>query len=73
MCLTLYSLITGSQHTKAQISQVHNIQPWKLIDGLFVLYPMHVPSREREKNPLVINKLKAEHKHFLDIAPEKPG
>ena len=34
---------------------------------------MHVPSREREKNPLVINKLKAEHKHFLDIAPEKPG
>jgi len=23
-------------------------------DGLFVLYPMRVPSREKEKNPLII-------------------
>ncbi len=34
---------------------------------------MLAPSREREKNPLIINKKKSEYKHFIDVTPEKPG
>ena len=41
-------------------------------DGLFCLYPMKVPSREREKNPQIINDERKEYKHFLEVKRHNP-
>ena len=43
-----------------------------ILDGLFVLYPMKAPTREREKNPVIIEKLKREYKYFIDLPRKKP-
>lgn len=38
------------------------------VDGLFVLYPMRVPSREKEKNPKIIEEIgRKNYKHFIDL------
>ena len=41
-------------------------------DGLFVLYPMRVPSREKEKNPEIIQREGANYKHFLEVKRGNP-
>jgi hypothetical protein len=41
-------------------------------DGLFVLYPMRVPSREKEKNPKIISEQGAKYKHFLEVKRQEP-
>ena len=45
----------------------------KLNGGLFSLYPMHSPSREIEKNPAIIDKLKNKYSNFLDIKAQEVG
>lgn len=35
--------------------------------GLFVTYPMKTPSREAEKNPTIIDELKKEYEHEIDL------
>lgn len=39
--------------------------------GLFVLYPMREPSRDREKNPEIIQREGAKHKHSLEVEQKK--
>ena len=36
-------------------------------DGLFILYPMRVPSREKEKNPLIIEEQGMLYKELYDV------
>jgi len=33
---------------------------------------MKAPTREREKNPTIIEKKKKEYKHFIDLPRQKP-
>lgn len=37
-------------------------------DGLLILYPMKSALRRLERNPLIINKLRANYKHFIDLS-----
>ena len=41
-------------------------------DGLFILYPMKAPTREREKNPLVVQEIGGKYKDLIDIKRENP-
>jgi hypothetical protein len=42
-------------------------------DGLFVLYPMRAPTREREKNQQIIQEVGKWYEGFLDLQREAPG
>jgi hypothetical protein len=41
-------------------------------DGLFILYPMRVPSREKEKNPLIIEEIGNLYKAKYDVQRHIP-
>jgi hypothetical protein len=43
------------------------------LDGLFVLYPMKAPTREREKNPTLIKKESVAYSNFLDLPRSDPN
>lgn len=36
-------------------------------EGIFCLYPMRTPSREREKNPAIISAMKQRYSGFVDL------
>jgi len=38
-------------------------------EGLLVTYPMKHPTRQRERNPQIVEDLKPRYKHFIDLAP----
>ena len=67
-----------STHRNADIPGKHplyrHILTKSIIDGLFVLYPMKAPTREREKNALIINEVgKKNYKHMIDLQRQKPN